>query len=55
MSSALSSVRASYARMINSLPACRGAPGGGAAGVGGDAGSAEAIFADAVEENLRDG
>lgn len=34
---------------------CRGAPGGGAAGLGGDAGTAEAILTDAVEENLRDG
>jgi hypothetical protein len=34
---------------------CRGAPGGGAAGLGGDAGTAEAILTDAIEENLRDG
>lgn len=33
----------------------RGAPGGGAASFGGDAGSPEAVPADAIEENLRDG
>ena len=33
----------------------RGAPGGGAASFGSDAGSSEAVVADAVEENLRDG